>query len=143
MLRHNAHDDYHCGRPENDDPYVIPGTPIELFSSEMDAGRWRHWGGTDIWLCREHPYYVGETMPDGGDRPDRYRQMEVFEAAEHATLHRHGLIDEARDVERPLQMSVLSEYEVEHAERLDALDRLAPNGGHAGRAAAKAGGAPT
>jgi len=112
---------------------VIPGTPIELYSSEMDAGRWRHWGGADQWLCREHRYYVGEERPGGDDDSKRYRTMEVFEAAEHATLHRHGIVDEARELERPLQQSALTEYEALHAQRLDALDRLAPSGGHAGR----------
>jgi hypothetical protein len=124
-------DDYHCGRPENSEPFVIPGTPIELYSSEMDAGRWRHWGGADQWLCREHPYYLGESYAEA--TPDRYRTMEVFEAAEHATLHRHGLVEEARDLERPLEESSLSEFVAVNAQRLDALDRLAPDGGHAGR----------
>ena len=133
MTHAHGPDDYHCGRPENVDPFVIARTPIELYSSEMDAGRWRHWGGADLWLCREHPYYVGETYAE--DTPTRYRLMEVFEATEHATLHRHGLANEARDLERPLRESSLSEYEALNAERLDALDRLAPQGGHAGRSA--------
>ena len=30
---------YHCGRPENTDPFVISETPLELWSSEGDAGR--------------------------------------------------------------------------------------------------------
>ena len=134
MTHARCPDDYHCGRPENVDPYVIPDTPIELYSSEMDAGRWRHWGGADQWLCREHRYYVGENPPE--DTPRRYRTMEVFEAAEHAILHRHGLAEAARDVEVPLQEAALSAYEAEHKARLDALDRLAPDGGHAGRPAA-------
>src|SRR5258705_3975937 len=133
MTHARCPDDYHCGRPENIDPYVIPGTPVELYSSEMDAGRWRHWGGSDLWVCREHPYYVGEAFAD--DTPRRYRQMEVFEAAEHATLHRHGLADEARGLEMPLQEASLSEYVAMNVKRLQALDRLAPHGGHAGRAA--------
>ena len=44
----SGHSDYHCGRPENLEPFVIEGTAIELYSSEMDAGRWRHWGGADL-----------------------------------------------------------------------------------------------
>ena len=133
MTHARCPDDYHCGRPENVEPYVIPGTSIELYSSEMDAGRWRHWGGSDQWLCREHPYYVGEKYAE--DTPNRYRTMEVTEAAEHATLHRHGLADEALELELPLQESALAEFQAQHAERLDALDRLAPEGGHAGRSA--------
>jgi hypothetical protein len=90
----------------------------------MDPARWRHWGGSDLWRCREHPYYLGETFPE--DTPRRYRTTEVFEAAEHATLQRHGLVNEARDLELPLQASSLSEYVAMNAERLDSLDRLAP-----------------
>jgi len=120
----------HCGRPENVLPYVIPGTQIELYSSEMDAGRWRHWGGSDMWLCREHRNYVGEAHDEND--PKYYRLMEVFEAAEHATLHRHQLIDEARELEGPLRMTALAEFEAVHAARLEALDRSGPNGGHSG-----------
>ncbi len=116
----------HCGRPENDDPFVIPGTPVELWSSETDAGRWRHWGGADLWVCREHPNFVGEDAPD---KPSRYRLMEVFEASEHATLHRHGLVEEARALEVPLQSAALMRYSSEHRQRLAALDARGPRSG--------------
>ena len=135
MTHGTCPDDYHCGRPENVEPYVIAGTPIELYSSEMDAGRWRHWGGSDQWLCREHPYHVNAAPRDGVEDKRRYRTMEVTEAAEHAVLHRHDLAEEARELEVPLQEAELMVFEAQHAGRLEALDRAAPDGGHAGRQA--------
>ena len=119
-------DCYHCGRPENTEPFVIDGTPVELYSSETDAGRWRHWGGADLWLCRVHRYHVGEDPPEGNDVPSRYRLMEVFEAAEHAILHRHNLAEEPRAVQVPLQAQALADFQSANGERLQNLDLLAP-----------------
>jgi hypothetical protein len=121
---------YHCGRPENTEPFTLEGTPIELYSSEGDSGRWRHWGGSDLWLCRDHPYYVGGGPLEGHDPAKTYRLMEDDEAAEHATLHRHGLVDEARAEEVRLR-EALRAVEAQDDARLSALDRAAPHGGHA------------
>jgi hypothetical protein len=123
---------FHCGRPENTEPFVIEGTPIELYSSEGDLGRWRHWGGSDQWLCRDHRYYVGGGPLEGHDPAKFYRLMEDHEAAEHATLHGHGLVDEARERESLLREALFA-AESQPNPRLAALDRSAPSGGHAGR----------
>jgi hypothetical protein len=48
----------HCSRPANDNPLRFG--PIYLASSEGDAGKWRHWGGSDIWACDDHPDWEGE-----------------------------------------------------------------------------------
>lgn len=120
---------YHCGRPENTQPFVIPGTPLELRSSEGDAGRWRHWGGSDMWICRVHPNYMdGDHMYENGWE----RTLELDQALEHAAA-RDGLLGLVHTTDREVEQMVMR-FEAEHAERLAALDAAAPNGGHQGRA---------
>ena len=106
-----GHDCFHCDRAENTDPFVIPGTPLELLSSEGDAGRYRHWGGSDMWICREHPNFMDGDRDEGGAVG---RTMEVYEALEHLAA-RDGLA-------WALQLTHRA-----------ALDAAAPHGGHQGR----------
>lgn len=132
--RHDGHPEncYHCGRPENLDPFVVPGTPLELRSSEGDAGRFRHWGGDDLWVCRAHPTYTGD--PSTGPAWDR--TMEFHEAIEHVAAR--------DDVPAALDLSLgelakqEATYQGLHGDRLAALDAAAPNGGHQGAAARRA-----
>jgi hypothetical protein len=57
--------------------------------------------------------------------------MEDSEAAAHAALHRHDLVDEALAIEKTLGTNdAFRSYEERHAERLKALDASAPKGGH-------------
>jgi hypothetical protein len=128
---HSA-DCYHCGRPENAEPFVIPGTPLELRSSEGEEGRYRHWGGDDVWVCRTHPHYIDaervETSP-------WERTMDIHEALEHLA---------ARD-DLPLVLAMATQeieakkaaYAIANRERLVVLDAEAPNGGHQGRSASR------
>ena len=125
-LGHESHDCEHCDRPENTNPFVIPGTPLELRSSEGDDGRFRHWGGDDVWVCRVHPDYMDGNEVDIG----RARTMDFREAVEHLA---------ARDAKTaPLHMSscdvieLRSAYSAANAERLTVLDASAPHGGHQG-----------
>jgi hypothetical protein len=119
----------HCGRPENTEPFVIPGTPLELLSSERDAGRWRHWGGDDVWTCRSHPGYL-----DGDRAEDRSweRRMELYEAVEHLAA-RDGL-SEPLHTPQAVIWRLIDQFEAEQADWLAALDAQAPDGGHHGAA---------
>lgn len=112
-LKTKFHDDcYFCGRPENLNPFLIPGTPIELFVTESDAGRWRQWATDDIYRCGEHL-----------DRGEFYGQTEI---GEHL-IARHGYSIDHLD-HAAIQAAQI-EYEAEHAKALRALDKAAPKGG--------------
>lgn len=136
---HYARDDghpgncYHCGRPENVDPFVISGTPLELRSSEGDAGRYRHWGGDDLWVCRAHLTYVAGEESTG---PAWDRTMDFHEAIEHLAA-RDGL-PEALDLSLDDVAKQEATYQSANADRLAALDAAAPNGGHQAEAARRA-----
>lgn len=119
-------DCYHCGRPENTEPFVIPGTPIELFSSEGEQGRWRHWGGDDVWVCRNHPHDMD------GDQPDvsYTRAMGLGEALEHAAAR--DAIPKATAITIAQVNEAAVAYREVAAGRLAELDAAAPGGGHAG-----------
>lgn len=131
--QHHA-DCYHCGRPENDDPFVVPGSKLrlELYSSETDAGRFRHWGGSDLWVCRNHKY------PD--DHVQRWvRTMEWTEAVDH--MYARDDVDLRNMMfEIPKEVDL---YLDDHAARLQDLDRSAPHGGHAATEKRSAEGAET
>lgn len=133
---HQARDDdhagncYHSGRPENLEPFVLSGTPLELRSSEGDAGRYRHWGGDDLWVCRAHLTYDAGEVSKG---PAWDRTMEFHEAIEHLA---------ARDgVHEAVEMTLVDvsnqekAYLAVNADRLATLDAAAPNGGHQARTA--------
>lgn len=123
---------YHCGRPENVDPFILPGTPLELRSSEGEAGRFRHWGGPDVWACRTHLHAI-----DGRDEdPTWERTMDLIEAVEHLAA-RDGL-PEVLAMSSDEVDALISAYYVSHTERLVALDALAAKGGHQGVAARRA-----
>lgn len=124
-------DCYHCGRAENSDPFVIPGTPLELQSSEGEEGRFRHWGGDDVWICRVHPTYRSGDHSEGNVE----RTMDLYQALEHLAARDglpdllHRTIDEVERMKEP--------YATANASRLAALDAQSPDGGHRGVAARK------
>lgn len=122
-------DCYHCGRPENLEAFVLPGSPLELHSSEGEAGRWRHWGGSDMWVCRAHPAYMDgdEALSDGWQRT-----MELHQAVEHLAA-RDGITAPLHTSEREIER-LCDDFVASHAERLATLDAAAPHGGHQGRA---------
>jgi hypothetical protein len=121
---------YHCGRPENPEPFVVPGTPLELNSCEGDEGRFRHWGGDDLWVCRAHPRYLdGDTV--ASSKWDR--TMEWTEAVEHLAA-RDGLPDLLHRSSAEVTALVRA-FGVANRERLAALDAAAPDGGPQGRPA--------
>jgi len=121
----------HCGRPENAEPFVVPGTPLELMYSEGDEGRFRIWGGSDLWMCRAHPHYQDGDVATGSSE----RWMEIQEAVEHLAARDH--------LEAPLHMrhadieAAKAAYAAANAARLSALDAAAPGGGHQGNEARK------
>jgi len=124
-------DCYHCGRAENPDPFVIPGTPLELQSSEGEEGRFRHWGGDDVWICRAHPTYMSGDLSEG----DVERTMDLYQAVEHLAA-RDGITDLLhRTIDKVERMK--EPYATANATRLAALDAHAPDGGHQGVAARK------
>ena len=129
--RHDGHPGncYHCGRPENPHPFVVSGTPLELRSSEGEAGRFRHWGGDDLWSCQAHPTYTGEA----GTSPDLDRTMDFHQAIEHLAA-RDGL-PQALNLTLGEVMKQEAAYQATNADRLTALDAAAPNGGHQGESA--------
>jgi hypothetical protein len=118
---------YHCGRPENIDPFVVPGTPLELQSSAGDAGRFRHWGGDDLWICRSHPNYLdgSRVQASAGERT-----MDFHEAVEHLAA-RDGVTDLLNKSVAEIE-AMKAAYTSTKASRLSDLDRQAPNGGHEG-----------